>query len=415
MSLTRSWRLLDWPLLGGAIVVLLYGLAAIYSATYHTFHHADFDKQLLFLVPSGIAISWLVAAGYNWLEEKVMGLSVAFWLYWINVAVLLAIMKVGHRALGAQRWIRIAGITIQPSELAKLIIIISLARLLSTTDVRTRDGFLKAVGCLAIPMLLIFKQPDLGTSLVFGGIALGMFYWAGISGADIFKLVSFIVSPILKALGWKAWLAYLLGLALFLFLTRKGRERLHAAIFGGNLVTGLARGFVWKHLKEYQRKRLTVFLDPESDPRDAGYHIIQSKIAIGSGGFWGKGFLHGTQTQLHFIPEQQTDFIFSVVGEEGGFLICLLLLAVYLVMLVRGVIIARTAKDQFGSLLAIGVVSMLLFHIFVNIGMAIGIMPVVGIPLPLMSYGGTALLTNLCGIGLLEAIYMRHKKLHFRC
>jgi rod shape determining protein RodA len=222
-----------------------------------------------------------------------------------------------------------------------------------------------------------------------------------------------LVSIVLYFLGLGWWILYLFGLAVYLFWTRKQDWALPGAIWIVNALAGIAATRAWDLLKDYQKRRILTFLNPEADPLGSGYHVIQSKIAIGSGGLWGKGLLHGTQTQLHFIPEQHTDFIFSVVGEELGFAGGLLLLALYAVVIGRGILIAHQATSAFGSLLSIGIVTMLLFHVVVNVGMATGLLPVVGIPLPMMSFGRTALMTNILAIGLLEAVAMRRKRVLF--
>ena len=223
-------------------------------------------------------------------------------------------------------------------------------------------------GYVAVPFLLVLKQPDLGTSLVFLAIFLGMVFVAGI------------------------------------------RLRILFGIFGLGLA---AMPVLWHFLKDYQKMRIMVFLDPNVDPLGAGYHIIQSKIAIGSGLLFGKGLFGGTQSQLNFLPENHTDFIFSVVGEELGFVGCAILLLLYLIVLWRGVKIARDASDTFGRLLAVGITSMIAFHVLINVGMTMGIMPVTGIPLPLMSYGVSSLTTNIMAIAILLNIQLRRQKLLF--
>ena len=264
---------------------------------------------------------------------------------------------------------------------------------------------------VAIPFALIFKQPDLGTSLVFGAITLGMLFWSGLPLAVLFALLSPALSVGLASIGWPLWTAYLVAIAIWAWRFLRVPVPAKVAVVALNAVAAFALPVLWGLLKPYQRQRLVVFMNPEADPLGSGYHIIQSKVAIGSGGMHGKGFLEGTQTQLHFIPEQHTDFIFSVIGEEFGFVGGVALVCVFLLLAWRGVVIATKAKDDFGSLVAIGVVSMFMFHFFVNIGMTTGIMPVTGIPLPFISAGGTSLLTNMAAIGLLLAVSIRRRKL----
>ena len=284
--------------------------------------------------------------------------------------MLLAVMIVGHSALGAQRWIQIGPINLQPSEFSKIIMIVCLAAMLEE-----RVGKLNSLEDLApvalyvgVPFVLVLKQPDLGTSLVFMAIFLGMVFACGI------------------------------------------RLKLLAGLFAAGIA---AMPVLWHFLKDYQKMRIMVFMDPNVDPLGSGYHIIQSKIAIGSGMLFGKGLFEGTQSQLNFLPENHTDFIFAVVGEELGFVGAAVLLLLYLVVLWRGVQIARDASDIFGRLLAVGITSMLAFHVLVNVGMTMGIMPVTGIPLPLMSYGVSSLTTNVLAIALLLNIQLRKQKLVF--
>ena len=291
-------------------------------------------------------------------------------LYIFNLVMLLAVMIVGHSALGAQRWIQIGPINLQPSEFSKIIMIVCLAAMLEE-----RVGKLNSLEDLApvalyvgVPFVLVLKQPDLGTSLVFMAIFLGMVFACGI------------------------------------------RLKLLAGLFAAGIA---ALPVLWHFLKDYQKMRIMVFMDPNVDPLGSGYHIIQSKIAIGSGMLFGKGLFEGTQSQLNFLPENHTDFIFAVVGEELGFVGAAVLLLLYLVVLWRGVQIARDASDIFGRLLAVGITSMLAFHVLVNVGMTMGIMPVTGIPLPLMSYGVSSLTTNVLAIALLLNIQLRKQKLVF--
>ena len=291
-------------------------------------------------------------------------------LYLFNLVMLLAVMFVGQSALGAQRWIQIGPLTLQPSELSKLIMIISLANILDKKYGQL-DSWRDVVPIfvyVGIPFLLVLKQPDLGTSLVFLAILFGMIFVAGIPTR--------------------------------MFLTIIGAGLAFLPIF-------------WHFLKDYQKMRLTVFLDPNVDPLGSGYHIIQSKIAIGSGMLMGKGLFSGTQSQLNFLPENHTDFIFAVIGEEAGFIGSLLVLLLYFIFLYRGLKIAGAARDNFGTLLAAGITSMMAFHVLVNVGMTAGIMPVTGIPLPLMSYGVSAQTTNMISLGILLNIYMRRQKILF--
>ncbi len=288
-----------------------------------------------------------------------------------NLIFLLIVKFAGTSALGAQRWIQIGPITLQPSEFAKFFMIISLAKLLSKhpEGFKTWKSLIPVVALMFAPTLLIFIQPDLGTSLVFAAITMGMLFICGLE----MKLVK----------------RALLGLMLVM-------------------------PFIWFFvLHSYQKMRIMVLFNPNVDPFGSGYHVIQSKISIGSGGFIGQGLFAGTQSQLNFLPENHTDFIFSVIGEELGFIGAILILFLYFVLLYRAISISKASGDSFGSLIACGIFSMWLFQVFINVGMTLGIMPVTGIPLPFMSYGGSALVMNLLCVGLLMNIYLRRKKLMF--
>ena len=291
-------------------------------------------------------------------------------LYVLNLIMLLAVMFVGQSALGAQRWIQIGPISLQPSEFSKLIMIIALADLLDKKKGRLNSfkDIIPILLYVGIPFILVLKQPDLGTALVFLAILFGMIFVAGI------------------------------------------RTKHLMIILGSGLAV---MPILWHFLKDYQKMRLTVFMNPNIDPLGSGYHIIQSQIAIGSGMLFGKGLFGGTQSQLNFLPENHTDFIFAVIGEELGFIGALVVLLLYFILLYRGIKIAGSARDDFGTLLATGITSMLAFHLLVNVGMTAGIMPVTGIPLPFMSYGVSALTTNMVSIGILLNIYMRRQKIMF--
>ncbi|MEW6771272.1 MAG: rod shape-determining protein RodA [Bacillota bacterium] len=374
----RFLRTLDYTLLAVAGVIIIYGLIAISSATHVTNPSgADafyFVKRQVIWVFLGFAVA---AFFMGWRYEELPRYATV--LYVVNLLLLAAVLFMGHTALGAQRWIKLGPFLLQPSEFAKFVIIITLANFLARREERLerlRD-LLPVFLYVGLPLLLILKQPDLGTSLVFVAVTFSMLYMAGVRATTLLALGG---TGFLGVCGW-IWAHLNYG--------------------------------VWIPLKEYQIARLTIFLDPWQDWQGAGYHMIQSQIALGSGGLWGRGLFNGTQNQLNFLPEQHTDFIFSVVGEELGFVGAVVLLVLYYLLLFRAIKVVTVAKDSFGRLLATGIVTMFVFHILVNIGMTMGIMPVTGIPLPLFSYGGSAMLTNLAAIGLLENIYARRQKILF--
>jgi rod shape determining protein RodA len=300
-------------------------------------------------------------------------------VYVVNLGMLLAVLLVGHAAMGAQRWIQIGSFLFQPSEFAKLAVIIGLAAFLTEREGRLerfRD-LLPVFAYVGLPTLLILAQPDLGTALVFVAITVGMLY---IAGARPLVLGAVTLGGLGAVIAW-IWAHLNYG--------------------------------VWIPLKDYQITRLTIFLDPWADFQGAGYHMIQSQIAIGAGGLWGRGLFSGSQNQLHFLPEQHTDFIFSVLAEEFGFVGVVVLLTLFFIVVYRGIRIAAQAKDQFGTLLAAGIVSMLTFHVLTNVGMAIGIMPVTGLPLPLFSYGVNSMIVTLAALGLLCNVWLRRQVIVF--
>ncbi len=365
--MNKRWlRRMDFTLITAASAIILMSLLIISSATHSDPQGIHFvQRQGIFAVLNIMAAVFFMNFDYKMLQRY------GKQLYIFNIVLLLAVMLVGHSALGAQRWIQMGPITIQPSEFAKLIMIISLAALLEEKmgQLNTLGELVPVAAFVGIPFLLVLKQPDLGTSLVFVAIFLGMIFACGVN---------------LKLLG---------------------------GICAGGLA--LIPLFWFFFLKEYQKMRIKVFLDPNVDPLGSGYHIIQSEIAIGSGMLLGKGLFGGTQSQLNFLPENHTDFIFAVVGEELGFVGAAFLLFLYFIVLWRGIRIAQEASDTFGMLLAVGITSMLAFHVLINVGMTMGIMPVTGIPLPLMSYGVSSLTTNIMAIAILLNIHMKKQKLLF--
>ncbi len=325
-------------------------------------------RQFLWIVTGTVALVVVSAVDYHQFKK------LSPYIYWTSIALLAFVLVHGHTALGAQRWINVGPFQLQPSEFAKVAIIVTLATHLDDKKElrRWRDLLSPAIHVL-IPMLLILKQPDLGTTLVFVAITAGMWYMAGLPG-------------------WKMLLLFPGGLAaviLWIFL----HYQFHVPI----------------PMHGYQLQRLTIFLHPNQDPLGAGWNVIQSRIAIGAGGLWGSGLIDTHTNLLGFLPESYTDFIYAAIGEQLGFLGSMGILLTYLILLARGIYIAVQAKDRYGMLLASGVVAMFAFHVLESAGMASGIMPVAGVPLPFMSYGGSAFLTDAAGIGILLNVYGRRK------
>jgi len=387
------------------IALVSIGLMLIYSATFDINNAANFYRQTLW---AGIGLIVMLVTAFIPLRT-VQRLSFAF--YFTTIVILAIVLIVGSTIKGSKSWFGIGGFGGQPSEFAKIATVLAFASFLSRKDVSLSQikHLILALCIFAVPMFLILAEPDLGTTIVFFATLLPLLYWAGVSH---FILIAILV-PILVAMGAllgtaQFLIASALG-AVLLFIFRENRFAV-AVAFGIALAVGLSVQIMYEHMHPYQQKRITTFLNPESDQLGAGYNVVQSKIAIGSGGFTGKGFLKGTQTQLNYIPEQWTDFIFCVLGEEFGFLGASIVLALFAALSLHGLRVANISKNKFGSLSAIGITGILTTHLVINTGMAMGLMPVIGLPLPFMSYGGSALIANLIEVGLLMNFYANRKE-----
>jgi rod shape determining protein RodA len=356
-----SFRDFDWPLLLLILAMCGVSLLEVYSTTVHTRFSSFESKQLMFIGAGLVGMFVLSKIDYHQL------LDISPWAYGIFVVSLVALKLVGHKALGARRWIGIGPVQFQPSEWVKLVLILVVARYFSNLGGRYltwRDIF-KAFAMVGVPMLLVLVQPDLGTTLTYAPILVAGLFLGGISL----------------------------------------RQAAILTVCGTVLIAG-----VWtsgKILKPYQKARLTSFINPGNDPRGAGYQVLQSEIAVGSGGIWGKGTEKGTQTQGYFLPIPYTDFIFAAFSEEHGFVGAVSVLLLYFFILMRLIQNAQTAADLPGSLIIMGIVAVLTFQIAVNVGMVIGFMPVTGIPLPLMSYGGSSVLFTFLALGVAMNVRMR--------
>jgi rod shape determining protein RodA len=380
------------------------GLITIYSTLQGSEVSSDSRlhlKQFLWIL-SGIGIM-VVTAIIPYKVYYVLG--PVFYVFSLISLGLLFVL--GERGTAVNRWLHLGGFAFQPAELAKVTTIFMLGRYLSGRKIAAGGikPFLPALALVALPILLIIQQPDLGTSLVFIAILVAMLYGAGMKPVNLFLLLSPALS-VVCAFHLNSWMFFILILLVMLYRARP-RFLTTAAIFLTNFAVGIITPILWRGLHEYQQKRILVFLDPGRDPLGAGYQVIQSKVALGSGGILGKGFLQGTQTKLAFLPAQHTDFIFSAFGEQFGFLGSLLLLALFLLFLVRGLRAAQMTRNRFASLVALGATAVFCFHIFVNVGVAVGIMPVTGLPLPFMSYGGSSMITNMVLVGLLLNVRYR--------
>jgi rod shape determining protein RodA len=397
----RNQPPIDWVLWG--VPLGLTFIAGIMIAS--TQRQADYADWYHHWITAGVGM--VLALGIARLRlERLHRLQ---WpIYGLTVLSLVAVRLVGTSALGAQRWISIAGFHVQPSEFAKLAAIVLLAGILSRYPVERPVDLLRPIALIAPPWALVFIQPDLGTSLVFGAVLLVMLFWAGMPLAWLVLLLSPLVSAILAGvLPWSlvAWIPLMAVLA-WRSLPWPG-----IAVAVVTAVQGLfavLTPYLWMHgLKEYQRDRLVLFLDPSKDPLGGGYHLLQSQVGIGSGGLWGTGPMHGLLTKLRFIPEQHTDFIFSAVGEETGFIGSTLVVLAYALFCARLLRIASRARTDIESLMVVGVGAMLMFQVVVNICMTIGLGPVTGIPLPWVSYGRSAMLVNFIALGLCASVARR--------
>ena len=363
LSFMEKLASIRWSFLLLLSMVAGVGVASLYSAAGGSFEPWAGQHLLRFCMGLGVVI---VAA---FIDIRVW-MRLAYPLY-ASVALMLVYVDIaGHIGMGAQRWINLGFMQLQPSEFMKIATVLALARLFhgaSVDDVRNPLFLLRPLALIALPILLVAIQPDLGTAVKITLAAGVMFWLAGVS-------------------------YWMFGVVL--------------------AVTGAAVPILWNVLHDYQRERVLTFLDPERDPLGAGYHITQSKIALGSGGVSGKGFLQGTQSSLNFLPEKQTDFIFTLYTEEWGLMGGLFLMALFAAIIGYGYVMAYSNQSQFGRLLSLGLIANFSFYAFINMGMVMGLLPVVGIPLPLVSHGGTAMLALMCGFGLLMSAYV-HRDVKF--
>ena len=352
----------DWTVFGLALALGGVGVLSVLSATWGNSRHGLDPLVLRQITWIGIGGTLMAAAAL--FDYRTLS-TYAYLIYGIAVVLLIVVAVAGHSTGGSRRWINLGLLKLEPSEVAKLAIVVVMVRYLREEPPRggwNLPQMALPAALLAIPAVLVLKQPDLGTALILILITATLIFVGG--------------------LNWRTGAMLLLGAL---------------------LVAPVA----WHYLKPYQRERLVSFLNPESDPLGSGYHIIQSEIAIGSGGAWGKGLFKGTQARLNFLPEQTTDFVFAVFAEEFGFAGSIVLLSLYTALIARGAWIARHARDRFGALLAIGVTGIIFWQVAINIGMATGMLPVVGITLPLVSYGGSSLIAMMVAMGLLISINTR--------
>ncbi len=388
------------------VLLLLIGLLTVFSATALA-HAGGIGMTLRHLL--SIAIGILGAFTLAQVPPRALeDFSPLF--YAVSVFLLVVVLFAGEVSGGAGRWLGVGPVRFQPSEPAKLATILFLAHYLSgkRCDLRRFVPLIGALGLLGLPWLLVLKEPDLGTALAFVAFGGAMLVWAGMTWMTLFVLVS----PLIIALASRWILVWVPFLAASVLLLRW--RRVPWVLVGVFAVVLAAIAFetprLWNHLQPYQRARLSTFLEPERDPTGAGYQVIQSKIAIGSGGITGQGYGRGSQKALSFLPRQHTDFIFSVIGEEWGFVGAVTTLGLFGVLLLRSLARARVVRSRFGSLVAVGVISLLFYHVAINIAMTVGLAPVTGLPLPFISFGGSFMVTTLAGMGLLLGMIARRRE-----
>lgn len=357
------FKKIDFNLVFVVLALNIIGLINLYSATHDPETvgvHRLFTMQIFW-----ICFGWLLFLIMTIIDYKILT-KLSYFFYGLNLIFLVIVEFWGNVALGAQRWLDFGFFKYQPSETMKLVMVILLAKHLAETNTSDGLGFKKLIFPLfltAIPFILTVIQPDLGTSMMLASISVSMLVFVGVK-----------------------------------------KRILIGSILAFILILPLAYNF---GLKEYQKNRVLTFIDPTRDPRGAGYNSIQSKIAVGSGKFLGKGFRKGTQSQLDFLPERHTDFIYSVLSEEHGFIGSFTVLTLFIILILIGIKIATQARDKYGALLVIGCLALIFWHMFVNIGMVIGILPIVGIPLPILSYGGSGMITSFLALGIISSVAMR--------
>lgn len=420
-KLSLLWPRGDRRLICLYILLVVFSLAMLWSVTeplrgdVYAEMQVDvskgfFARQLLFAAVCWLALCLISRVPLRYLEH------IAWPGYVGTILLLVLVLVLAPEVGGARRWIGVGWLRIQPSEFAKVALVILLAACLAQR-LKDRSRVPAIVGSLLLallPAVLIMRQPDLGTSMVFMAIWLGMIFWFGISGILLFACLSAVASAVImfysefsfysgteiKAqLAWP-WGVYMLLLMSYLYMARRSLGA-SIVILVSNIAAGVGIPLVWNRLQGYQKERILTFFDPTRDAWGTGYQAIQSKVAIGSGGFFGTHYLQGTQKGLAFLPERHTDFIFSVAGEELGLVGAVLLLALFLMLVLRALDVALQVRRPFGSLLAIGVASYFVFHVVVNVSITTGLFPVTGLPLPLISYGGSNLLVSSLMVALL--------------
>lgn len=401
------FRWLPDPFMLAAVgLLLLIGLTVNYSTSLpdSSGSLSHFNRQLAW-IGSGLIVMFMTAA----FPSKIFQ-SLSYAIYGLSLLSLVLVLLFGNKEMGATRWFAVGPVHLQPSEFAKIAILLGIARFLGDHPRELDRGWVTVVAVLMaiVPMGLILIQPDLGTSLVFPVLLFCLLAWAGIP--TIYLLI--MITPVIAVVtSWHAIL-HVVALVVLIVAAYLASRRLMPTVMAAGifLLIGAAAPMLWNKLHPYQQKRLLTFLNPEADPLGSAYQLIQSKIAIGSGGVFGKGFLKGTQTQLKFLPEGHTDFIFSAWAEEFGFIGAALVVALFFLLFYRGIVLAAKCHNRHYSLVAVGVVCVLIFQALANLLMTVGFLPVTGLPLPFLSYGGSSMLTTMVAMGLLLGIDLRWRE-----
>lgn len=395
----------DFGIFFTSLILCGIGLVAIYSSTLNNPHAAgNFQKQVIW----GVGAYIIFFAVYSLPTNIFKSISIPSYI--ISILLLMAVLAVGKRVNGAKSWFGFAGLGFQPSELANITTVMAMSVFLSrkNIDINSFKNILIALAIGLIPVVFILLEPNLGSTFIYFAIIIALLYWRGISLFGLFVVLSPGIVAIASLFGFSYFIIFL-ALVLISLILFKQDLFFSGSIFAINIAAGFFTEYVFKALKPHQQLRILSFINPSSDPLGAGYNAIQAKIGIGSGGLLGKGFLSGSQTQLQFIPEQWTDFIFCVIGEEFGFIGSVITIILFFYMFYRIFKLASFAKDEFSSLLLIGILTVLFMHFLINVGMVVGILPVIGLPLPFVSYGGSALVVNLIMLGIVANIYRTRK------
>jgi rod shape determining protein RodA len=403
----------DPVLLACVLAMSLFGAAMIYSAgqmdVQDSFVGGAWRAQLLWIGISLFVLFIIMHIPVRWLEWAALP------AYLLGLAVLVVTLVIGEgagTAASMKGWIRVGGFAVQPAQFANVATVLMLGKLMGSWR-ETPDtiwALWKPVVVTAIPMLLVLAQPDLGTAMVFGGVLLAAIFWAGTPVGIMFMLLCPVLGLAFAYVGSWIYSLYMILLCGFLWLYR-ARTSEWVAVLGLNLVMGTIAWPLWNNLEPYQQSRIIAFADPSYDPRGAGYQVTQSKVAIGSGGLFGQGFLEGPQKRLRFLPEQHTDFIYAVIGEEMGLIGAGMVILFYLVILWRLVRLAERLSDPFAGVVVFGIMGAWFTHVLVNIGMTLGVMPVTGIPLPFLSYGGSFLLASFIALGVAQRAALEHGRI----